>query len=162
MKTKISTKWWNIIISVIPMFLIPFLFSVLILSCDDEVEVTFLVEAKGGGGYYTDTSLKFEAAGEIIAISGKGLTDADDNEIRIGISTTDSNWFDIQASNWIEVPSSNYNKGSFYARLNSKWGSDKDSEMSLKVTVKGTDPDLTYSEVDTYTDDLDYVHITKQ
>jgi hypothetical protein len=122
---------------------------------------TFLINAKGGGGYYTSQLLKFQTTGTIIKILGKGSTDADDEHIRIGVSASKSNYFDIQGSDWKEVPASYYNENNFYTKLDSKWGTNHDTVMDLQVTIKGDNPDLIWFDEGPYDDGLDYVEITR-
>ncbi len=124
--------------------------------------VTYSVSINGGGGYHTETRLKFKTNGVISAVKGKGSSDAEDHHVRVGISKTNGDFYSLQSTEWINVPSSKFNNGSFYVILNSKWGSDIDTFASFRITIEGTNPELTYVEMDDYDDDLGYVDIRKE
>ena len=67
------------------LFVIGFLFLAFTQCSKDECicetgneSAQFIIEMKGGGGYYTETILKFECSSKPVSVFGKGYSDAED------------------------------------------------------------------------------------
>ena len=116
----------------------------------------YKIEIKGGGGYNTETHIRFTCTMTPSMIKGRGTSDANDGTPRVAISNQDGNFFDFQSSSWVDL--SRFCSQSFYVMLNSKWGTDNDTYMELEVTVP-ENCQVNYEKIDHFTENLDYVRI---
>lgn len=124
---------------------------------DAEAE-SYRISIKGGGGYATETKLLLTFSQVPYSMYGSGKSDANDGEIRVAVSSDDNFYRDFNDAGRVNL--TKFAGYQVFVRLNSKWGSDRDSYMKLEVEV----PEgciIKYKELDHYQDDLEYVHIDR-
>lgn len=120
--------------------------------------IEYRIRINGGGGRQTSTILQFDFGHEPVSLKGRGQSDAKDGGRRVGVSPSPDKqpWGDCQSVDWVDLE--DYSEKKLYVFLNSKWGTDKDSTMELRVKFdKPTH--IQWKEIDTNRDDLDYVKI---
>lgn len=126
---------------------------------DDNTDYdTYVISMNGGGGYYTESIIKFTMSSSPESVFGKGYSDDNDGTVRVGISNSPENFESFSGNSYTEISGVN---STFYVLLNSKWGADIDTYAWLKIELpKGGS--INYSEYDDHDDDLGYVNIEKQ
>ncbi len=139
-------------------FWLSMLIAIMAVGISDANAESYRITIKGGGGYYTDTKLLLTFSQVPYSIFGSGKSDATDGDIRVAVSSDDSFYRDFNNAGRVNL--TKFAGYQLYVRLNSKWGSDRDSYMELEVEVpKGCL--INYKELDNYGDDLDYVRIDR-
>ena len=84
----------------------------------------------GGGGYYSDSLIKLLLGKKPEIVLGKGESDAQDGEERAAIGVDKENLHDFNGQGWVDLTEYAQAK-ELFLRLNSKWGSDKDTYIWL-------------------------------
>ncbi len=104
----------------------------------------------GGGGYYSSTLLRLNLNKLPVIVIGKGTSD-DNAAYRVSVGADSSNMYGFNNQGWVNL-TSHWTANSMYILLDSKWGTNFDTELDLWMAFSSPlDSTITY-EVIRYND----------
>ena len=116
-------------------------------------------ELNGGGGIASENELLVSLEQVPQAVIGNGESDAQDDLVRTGVGLSRTNYTDLNGQGWIDLTST-INSDSFFVKLNSKWGTDYDSYLTLWLGFSSPLSDSLLYEIVSYPNGFDQFTIT--